>query len=232
MINVASYTKDCEALTLSNPGLYPFNFFPRWPKERPRTPSALLRPAGTLMPCPQNFTSSETCLCILPSQDNPLFLGCFFLNLFYWSIVDLQCCVSSQVCSRVIHIRPKWSVSRSVMSDFLIPWTVAHQAPLPIELYIYVRICIYTLFHILFHYGLLQDIEYSSLCSYSRTLLFILSMYNSLHLLTPNFQPIITPLGNYRSVLCLWVCFCFVEVHLWQLLDPTYKWYHMVFVFA
>ena len=42
-----------------------------------------------------------------------------------------------------------------------------------IQLYIYI-------FHILFHYGLLQDIEYSSLCYiYNRTL-FIYFVYNSL----------------------------------------------------
>ena len=66
---------------------------------------------------------------------------------------------------------------------------------------------IYILFYILFHYGLLQDIEYSSLWyrNNSRTLLFIHSVYNSLHLLTPNSQsnppqhPL--PLGNHMSVL-------------------------------
>ena len=33
-----------------------------------------------------------------------------------------------------------------------------------IQLHIYIYIYIYILFHILFNYGLLQDIEYSSLC--------------------------------------------------------------------
>ena len=49
-------------------------------------------------------------------------------------------------------------------------------------LYIYmcVYIYIYILFHILFHYGLLF------LVLYSRTLSFIHSIYNSLHLLIPN----------------------------------------------
>ena len=42
------------------------------------------------------------------------------------------------------------------------------------------------IFHILFHYGLSQDIEYSSLCINSCTLLFIQSIYNSLHLLIPS----------------------------------------------
>ena len=40
-------------------------------------------------------------------------------------------------------------------------------------------------FHILFHYDLLQDIEYSSVL-YSRTLLFIYFIYSNLYLLIPN----------------------------------------------
>ena len=60
-------------------------------------------------------------------------------------------------------------------------------------------------FHILFYYGLSQDIEYSSLCY---TLLFIYSLCNSLHLLIPNSESF-TPsyphsLGNYKSF--LYVC--------------------------
>ena len=43
-------------------------------------------------------------------------------------------------------------------------------------------------FHILFHYDLSQDIEYSSLCYTVRALLFIPPKYNSLHLLIPNSQ--------------------------------------------
>ena len=66
-------------------------------------------------------------------------------------------------------------------------------------------------FHILSHCGLSQDTDLSSLCralSYnSRTLFFIHSVYNSLHLLMPNsqaFPPTIPSLGNHRSV--LYVC--------------------------
>ena len=50
-----------------------------------------------------------------------------------------------------------------------------------------VQLCTYIVFHILFHYGLLQDIGYSFL-AIQATLLFIHSVYSSLHLLiqTPN----------------------------------------------
>ena len=44
--------------------------------------------------------------------------------------------------------------------------------------------------NILFHYGLSQGTEYSSLCSTVRTLLFIHPVYNSLCLLIPNSQSI------------------------------------------
>ena len=66
----------------------------------------------------------------------------------------------------------------------------------------------YLLFHILFHYDLSQDIEYGSTVLYStilyspnrlysRTLLFIQSIYNILHLLVTTSQSILpTPLGN------------------------------------
>ena len=51
----------------------------------------------------------------------------------------------------------------------------------------------------LFHYRLLQDVEYS----YNRTLLFIHSVYNRLHLLVPNSQsnpPQHHPPGNPKSI--------------------------------
>ena len=47
---------------------------------------------------------------------------------------------------------------------------------------------IYILFHIPFHYGLSQAIKYTVL--YSKTLLFIHYIYNSLHLLIPNSLPL------------------------------------------
>ena len=59
----------------------------------------------------------------------------------------------------------------------------------------YVNFCcteviqLYILFHIIFHYGLSQHIEYSSLCFIVGPV-FIHSVYNSLYLLTPNSQSI------------------------------------------
>ena len=44
----------------------------------------------------------------------------------------------------------------------------------------------YILFHILFHYGLSWDIEYSFPVLYSRTLSFIYPIHNSFNLLIPN----------------------------------------------
>ena len=59
------------------------------------------------------------------------------------------------------------------------------------------------LFHVLSHYGLLQDIEYSSLCyTVVPCCLSIVYIY-SLHLLTPNSQvitpPSPLPLGNHKE---------------------------------
>ena len=68
--------------------------------------------------------------------------------------------------------------------------------------------CIYKYiysFCIVFHYGLLQDIEYSSLCSSEGPCcLFIHSVCNSLHLLTPNSQsvPPYSP-SNHKSMFYL-----------------------------
>ena len=98
----------------------------------------------------------------------------------------------------------------------------------------YTYTCI--LFHILFHYGPSQNIEYSSLC-YSRTLLLIHSIYNSLHLLISNSHhippsPCLLPWQLWVYSLCLWVCFCFTDNFIFcHILDSAHKWYHVVFVF-
>ena len=68
---------------------------------------------------------------------------------------------------------------------------------------------------------------------HSRTL-FIHSKCNSLHLLTPNSQSIALPfpLGNHKSILCGCESVSDLHhIHLYHILDSTYKWYHMVLVF-
>ena len=83
-------------------------------------------------------------------------------------------------------------------------------------IYIYMCVCIYIyihiLFSILFHYDSSQNIEYSVL--YSWTLVFIHSIYNSLHLLIPNFHSIpplpLLPLGNHKPVF-----YVYESVSLW-----------------
>ena len=89
-------------------------------------------------------------------------------------------------------------------------------------------------FRIIFHYGLSYDIKYSSLCYTVGPFCLIHSTYSGLHLLIPNSQYIplpLPPLGNDKSVLCPWVCLCFIDrficVIFW---DCACKWY-MVFVF-
>ena len=92
--------------------------------------------------------------------------------------------------SRIKNFFPLFIILSLVSSHFIylknFNWTI-------VELQCCVNYCctvkwlsythIYILFHIFFQYGLSQNIEYSSLC-YSRTLLFIHSIYNSLHLLS------------------------------------------------
>ena len=50
----------------------------------------------------------------------------------------------------------------------------------------YTYICIYIFFHVLFHYGLSQDIEYSSLCYTEGPYCLSISVYTSLHPLILN----------------------------------------------
>lgn len=80
----------------------------------------------------------------------------------------------------------------------------------------YTYVNMYILFHILCHYGL-----------YSGTLLFIYPLCNSLYLLIPNSQsfPLSAappPWQPQVSSLCLGVCFYFMEVHLYHILESMY----------
>ena len=86
-------------------------------------------------------------------------------------------------------------------------------------------VCIHILFHILFHYGLSQDIEYSSLVLYSRTLLFINLIYNTLHLLIPNSQSIHPLTPTFLAITSLFSVsqFLFHRCLFCRILDSMYK---------
>ena len=90
-------------------------------------------------------------------------------------------------------------------------------------------ICIYILFKILFHYRLLQDIEYSSLCyTINPCCLFYIQWFASVNpkLLIypspPSPSVTINLASMYVSLLSWFASFSF---------DSTYKWHHMIFVF-
>ena len=71
-----------------------------------------------------------------------------FLNLFLnWSIVNLQCCISF-----------------GCTAEWFRYIYVCVCVYIYIYIYIYIHIYIYILLQILFHYRVLQDTEYSSLC--------------------------------------------------------------------
>ena len=67
------------------------------------------------------------------------------------------------------------------------------------------------------------------------TLLFAHPIYNSLHLLIPNYQSFLPPPSSLAttSLFSMSVSqFLFCRyVHLCHILDSTYKWYHMVLIF-
>ena len=69
---------------------------------------------------------------------------------------------------------------------------------------------------------------------HSRTLLFIHSIYKSLHLLIPasqSFPPLLLPLFSTTSLFSVSLSLLCRYVYLCSILDFTYMWYHIVFVF-
>ena len=72
--------------------------------------------------------------------------------------------------------------------------------------YVCVSLYVHILFHILFHYGLSQDNEYSSLCYTVGSELFMRPIYTSLHPLIPSILPQPLPHGHH-FVLWVWICF-------------------------
>ena len=69
------------------------------------------------------------------------------------------------------------------------------------------QLYMYILFHILFHYGLSEDIEYSSLCctvgAYCLSILCIIVCICSSQTPHPSLSRPPHPLGNHKSVLCV-----------------------------
>ena len=84
---------------------------------------------------------------------------------------------------------------------------------------------IYILFHILFHYGLSQDTEYSFPVLPSRTVLLTHSLYTSLRLLIPAPSPSL-PQGPSPLAICpllLRVSFCFVNRFICIILQISHR---------
>ena len=103
-----------------------------------------------------------------------------------------------------------------------------------IYIYVYIHTHIYVLFHVVFHYGLSQDIDYCSLC-YTAGPCSLCIIYNNL--LTPNSQSfpfsISLPLATSGlfSVSVSLFLFC-RYVDLCHIFNCTYAWYHMIICLA
>ena len=93
-------------------------------------------------------------------------------------------------------------------------------------------VCLY-FFHIPFHYGLLHDIEYSSLCSTTGpcclSILYIIVCIPNSHSIPPLPPSHLSTASLFSMSVSLFL-FC-KYVNLCHILDSTYRWYHMVFVF-
>ena len=94
----------------------------------------------------------------------------------------------------------------------------------------YIYIYIYLL-KILFHYRLLQDKEYSSLCytvgpCYLSILYIVVIYFNSKFLIYP-FLPF--PFGNHKFVLSVNLFLFYKSVHLYHFLGSIYKQIHLPF---
>ena len=94
--------------------------------------------------------------------------------------------------------------------------------------------CKLYIFQILFPYRLLQDIEYSSLCS--RVLVYLF-LYTSVYMLIPNSYlspapgptiPFGSPKFVFYAFLCLGICFCSVILFFFF---TSHIWYHVIVVF-
>ena len=92
----------------------------------------------------------------------------------------------------------------------------------------------HTYFSHFFCYGLSKAIRYTSLCC-TKTFFFTPLIYNGLHLLIPSTKFFSSPpllcLGNHKSILYVCKTVFVLLISLYHILDSSYKWYHVVFVF-
>ena len=94
----------------------------------------------------------------------------------------------------------------------------------------------YILFQIFFHYGLSQNIVYSSLCytlgPCCLSILYIIVCICPSQTPNPSLPHAPSPLATTSPFSMSVSLFLFCRwVHLCHILDSTYKWYHTVFVF-
>ena len=119
----------------------------------------------------------------------------YFINLFYWTIVDLQCCV--HLCCTAKWLRYTYTYV------YIYVYTHTHT-----HTHTHTRV----LFSILFHYGLSQKMGYSSLCYIVGLCLFILCIViwtaNPDLSIFPSLIPLY-PLAT-TSLFPMWVCICFI----------------------
>ena len=95
-----------------------------------------------------------------------------------------------------------------------------------------IQLYINILFHILFHDGLSQGVEYSSLCSTVIVYPFVYSQFASANPKLPILPSLTCPLGNPSLFSMSVSLFLFHrEVHLCHISDSIDKWCHIVFVF-
>ena len=94
-----------------------------------------------------------------------------------------------------------------------------------IQLYIYICIFFFISFSIMVYHKIVNIIT----CAVQQNLVYtIYLVYTGLHLLIPNSQssPLFPTAFLQVYSLCLWVCFCFIDMFICHISDSTYKWYH------
>ena len=90
----------------------------------------------------------------------------------------------------------------------------------------------YAFFFTFFSIMVYHNIEYSSLCyTIGPCCLSVLHVIVCLPIPDSQAIPLLSTSRHHNSILCLWFCSCCREVHLFHILDSTYKWHYMLFVY-